>query len=699
MVSTVKTALPGLTAAGQIVVLTGADCYQTSAMVAREIKAKLGKVDRVVIAPSDSYAAEAAVSAVAAGEKWPVLLTPSAGPFPASSAKAITDIGATSGLEVGTSASPGVAGFTVIKVIKGTASAGDPDGRYDLSGQLDCYLRYQGLSNFAHFGLVSGANYQGALVLGAYLARDRGVLLLTTSSSLSSAADWTLRVRGPEIKQIDFMALGWPIYRQVKSLNSPRVTQLSVRTGAPSGGNSLTVTGSALGTVTSIRVGSSNVQSSNWKATSSTSLAISSVPPSYGSGPVEVIATNYWGDSPASTNDLYWYSDGSRYPGDKIVQAAVKYLGVPYLWGGASPTYGFDCSGLVMYVYSKFGIYLPHYAAYQATYGTAVTSQADLVPGDLVFFYTPIEHVGIYVGGGMMINAPKSGDLVTITNAFRTGYVTARRLIPYSSPYSHYEQTDSRLTYNGTWTTVSTSLASNASFAYANSPGSSVIVKFTGTSLNWIAKKSPVYGIAKVTVDGGTPTYVDLYSAAIQWQQKVWTTGLLPSGTHIVKIEWTGTKNAAATDTNIGLDAVEVIGSLTQAPSIVGANRYEQSDSRLAYAGTWTVWNTGYVSGGSCKYSNLTGASVTVNFTGTCLSWIGIKGPLYGKASVSVDGGTAQLVDLYSPSSVFRTSVWNTGTLASGTHTVKIIWTGTKNPSATNTYIGVDAFDVVGTLN
>jgi putative cell wall-binding protein len=94
MVSTVKAALPGLTAASQIVVLTGSDCYQTSAMVAREIKAKLGAVSRVVIAPSDNYAAEAAVAALAAGQKWPVLLTPSAGPFPASSAKAITDIGA-----------------------------------------------------------------------------------------------------------------------------------------------------------------------------------------------------------------------------------------------------------------------------------------------------------------------------------------------------------------------------------------------------------------------------------------------------------------------------------------------------------------------------------------------------------------------------------------------------------------------------
>jgi parallel beta-helix repeat protein len=61
--------------------------------------------------------------------------------------------------------------------------------------------------------------------------------------------------------------------------------------------------------------------------------------------------------------------------------------------------------------------------------------------------------------------------------------------------------------------------------------------------------------------------------------------------------------------------------------------RYEQSDSRLAYAGPWTTWNTGYASGNSCNYSNLYGASVTVNFTGTYLSWIGIKGPLYGIAS------------------------------------------------------------------
>jgi hypothetical protein len=91
---------------------------------------------------------------------------------------------------------------------------------------------------------------------------------------------------------------------------------------------------------------------------------------------------------------------------------------------------------------------------------------------------------------------------------------------------------------------------------------STVMVKFTGTYLAWIAKKSPVYGKAKVTVDGGTPVTVDLYSAGTLWQNKVWDTGTLSAGPHTVKIEWTGTKTAAATDTNISVDAFEVIGTL-----------------------------------------------------------------------------------------------------------------------------------------
>jgi cell wall-associated NlpC family hydrolase len=106
---------------------------------------------------------------------------------------------------------------------------------------------------------------------------------------------------------------------------------------------------------------------------------------------------------------------------------AMKYLGIPYAWGGASPT-GFDCSGLVMYVYAQLGILLPHYAAAQYGFGTPV-SRDQLQPGDLVFF-DGLSHVGIYIGGGQMVHAPQTGDVVKISSLsdFGAGYVGARRL-------------------------------------------------------------------------------------------------------------------------------------------------------------------------------------------------------------------------------------------------------------------------------
>jgi cell wall-associated NlpC family hydrolase len=95
------------------------------------------------------------------------------------------------------------------------------------------------------------------------------------------------------------------------------------------------------------------------------------------------------------------------------VTIAKGYLGVPYVWGGASPS-GFDCSGLVMYVFAKLGISLPHNAAMQFAVCTPVARNA-LAAGDLVFFGSSpatIHHVGIYVGNGTMIDAPYTGAVV-----------------------------------------------------------------------------------------------------------------------------------------------------------------------------------------------------------------------------------------------------------------------------------------------
>jgi cell wall-associated NlpC family hydrolase len=114
--------------------------------------------------------------------------------------------------------------------------------------------------------------------------------------------------------------------------------------------------------------------------------------------------------------------------GQRAVRIAAAELGVPYRYGGSSPS-GFDCSGLVAYVYAKLGIRLPHNAAAQYSYGRAV-DRAHLKPGDLIFFHG-LGHVGLYIGHGRMIHAPQSGELVSIQSlASRSGSVEgARRLI------------------------------------------------------------------------------------------------------------------------------------------------------------------------------------------------------------------------------------------------------------------------------
>ena len=120
--------------------------------------------------------------------------------------------------------------------------------------------------------------------------------------------------------------------------------------------------------------------------------------------------------------------------GGKAVAIAAQYLGVPYRWGGATPLGGFDCSGLTMYVYAQLGIPLTHYTGAQIHEGTPVPPDA-LAPGDLVFFdagaFGVPGHEGIYVGGGMFIHAPHTGDVVKISSL--ASY--AKRFVGAVRPY------------------------------------------------------------------------------------------------------------------------------------------------------------------------------------------------------------------------------------------------------------------------
>ena len=203
---------------------------------------------------------------------------------------------------------------------------------------------------------------------------------------------------------------------------------LNIRSAPKSGSTSLgTASHGAVLTVTGIEGswfavsynGVSGYVASQYVLICSPSTADTSAPETPEETPAETPA-----DNPAATVS-----------GSEIVSLAQQYLGVPYVYGGSSPS-GFDCSGFTMYIFAQVGVKLPHGATSQLSYGASV-SRSELQPGDLVFFqdYGAVaSHVGIYIGGDQFIHASSSyynGHCVVISSLtetyYNSHYYTARR--------------------------------------------------------------------------------------------------------------------------------------------------------------------------------------------------------------------------------------------------------------------------------
>lgn len=114
---------------------------------------------------------------------------------------------------------------------------------------------------------------------------------------------------------------------------------------------------------------------------------------------------------------------------NQIVETAATYMGIPYVWAGYKPSTGFDCSGFTQFVFAQHGINLPHYSGYQAQMGNPVALE-DIRAGDLVAFGTPVHHVGMYVGDGLFIHAPRTGDVVKLQPLAEKTNLSAIRRFP-----------------------------------------------------------------------------------------------------------------------------------------------------------------------------------------------------------------------------------------------------------------------------
>ncbi|HWC10952.1 MAG TPA: S8 family serine peptidase [Acidimicrobiales bacterium] len=256
-----------------------------------------------------------------------------------------------------------------------------------------------------------------------------------------------------------------------------------------------------------------------------------------------------------------------------------------------------------------------------------------------------------------------------------------------------YEDDNPVVAYTGSWSsTIPFSADSGGSTRYTYAAGGSAELRFSGTAVQWVARRQPNAGISDVLVDGVKMASVDLYNPSTQYKQVVFErTGLAP-GEHTIRIVRTGTKNPAATYTFQFLDAF-VVRDLPPAP---GPGTYEEENPAVAYRGSWRSTIPFFAdSGGSTRYTDSAGGSAELRFSGTAVQWVARRQPNAGISDVLVDGVKVASVDLYNPSTQYKQVVFERTGLPPGEHTIRVVRTGTKNAAATYTFQFLDAF-VVG---
>jgi hypothetical protein len=217
--------------------------------------------------------------------------------------------------------------------------------------------------------------------------------------------------------------------------------------------------------------------------------------------------------------------------------------------------------------------------------------------------------------------------------------------------------------------------------------GSRATFGFSGTSVSWIGARGTQSGIARVFLDGAFVAEIDTYSPTEQIQAEVFAANSLANTSHTLTIEVTGRQNAASGGALIVVDAFEV-----SSPGI----QVQDTDPAIVYNSGWIQGNRDKAySQGATAETVTPGAQATFTFTGTGIAWIGARGPQTGIALVYVDGAFVDQIDTYAPTEAPQHTVFATSGLAPGTHTLTVVSTGQKNPLSVNSWILVDAFDVV----
>jgi len=365
-----------------------------------------------------------------------------------------------------------------------------------------------------------------------------------------------------------------------------------------------------------------------------------------------------WSDGTASFNR----ADGGRAT-YSFTGTAVKWIGFRAAWAGIARVF-------------VDGAFVTEVDLFSPTEEVQVPvfQVSDLVPGT--------HTIAIEATGRKNAEAQ---DYAVVLDAFDVSPGT-----PPPATGTRFEESAASATFTTGWNKNDTTQAwSGGTAAVASAAAERATFVFTGTAVSWIGKRGPDMGIARVYLDDALQAQVDSYFPVTIQGLVYSVTGLAP-GEHRLEVEVTGTRNSQSTTSTIAIDAFDV------------RSRLEDDDGAVAYTGSWSFndvarnWSgTSLTTGsGTASYSATAGARADLTFAGTSATWIGIRGPFAGIADVYVDGIFAQQIDLYSATEQLQAPLFTTTGLASGTHTLRIQATGTKNAAASTARVYLDTFEV-----
>lgn len=252
------------------------------------------------------------------------------------------------------------------------------------------------------------------------------------------------------------------------------------------------------------------------------------------------------------------------------------------------------------------------------------------------------------------------------------------------------------MVYSGQWVFFSEAQASGGSFDYTSDEGASVSFQFNASAITIYRTVGPTRAIMRVLIDGvpiGQPEQdglVDNYASTLKYAQPLRIINLTKA-VHTITIEHSGTRNPSATNNLLDIDALEV---RDVAPVEDGI--YQNDDPAIVYNGTWTAYATASANGGSIHYTNETGATAQLVFTGGNAVRIGYtKDKALGSFDIYLDGQFQITIDCYKPTSQWQTYYQIAPIASDQTHVIEIRHNGQKNPNATGTWIFLDWIEVV----